>query len=301
MDARRDDRIAAREEPAEGERTRQIVDETKWPYAAAARIASIEADLAATRKELDEYRAAMRRPRDPARLPNLARTAEALKRYDRADQAAKETDWRGVPRGRASEIIARLEILAEDVGRQFGLDTADRNDPDACTRMVRPCHRNNPGGKSFVRRMVEQWEAEASMRLAVRNGELLRAEARAAELEALLRGAMEFLEGVIVPEVHEPGADPRIDAIRAALKETKRERYEALSVDSKEGLLCSEWVSRTGAAEARRDRAEARAEELAGLLREVGDYLMSVRGRSPVTDTLLDDVRAALKETPDAD
>lgn len=92
-------------------------------------------------------------------IPKLDRTRAALAAYDRADCALRETDFSKLERGRALEIIARLEILAEDVGRQFGLDTADRNNLSDCTRLVRPGPARPQGGDadlSFVRRMVLQ-------------------------------------------------------------------------------------------------------------------------------------------------
>ena len=55
-----------------------------------------------------------------------------------------------------------------------------------------------------------------------------------------------------------------LEAVLAALEQAQRERYEALSVTSKEGLLASEWVARTGRAEA--EVARLRAQWDAGVL-----------------------------------
>jgi hypothetical protein len=55
-----------------------------------------------------------------------------------------------------------------------------------------------------------------------------------------------------------------LEAVLAAPAPAQRERYEALSVTSKEGLLASEWVARTGRAEA--EVARLRAQWDAGVL-----------------------------------
>ena len=55
-----------------------------------------------------------------------------------------------------------------------------------------------------------------------------------------------------------------LETVLAALEQAQRERYEALSVTSKEGLLASEWVARTGRAEA--EVARLRAQWDAGVL-----------------------------------
>jgi hypothetical protein len=76
------------------------------------------------------------------RLPNLQRTADAIAAYDANPTEAK----------------------AKAVGVAFGLDTADRNDPETCAALVRPGPPTPALGEtdvSFVRRMVRQWKAEA--------------------------------------------------------------------------------------------------------------------------------------------
>jgi len=70
--------------------------------------------------------------------PDLSRTAAALDAYD-ADPT---------------------EENARAVGAAFGLDTADRSDPDVCAALVRPGPRHPLGGDAdlpFVRRMVRRW------------------------------------------------------------------------------------------------------------------------------------------------
>lgn len=71
---------------------------------------------------------------------DLTRTAEALRRYDEADDKTDE--------------------LAEAVGIAYGLDTAHVNDFETCRACIRPGHPNPPGGDedlSFVRRLVRQY------------------------------------------------------------------------------------------------------------------------------------------------
>jgi hypothetical protein len=75
---------------------------------------------------------------------DLTRTAEALRRYDAAED--------------------KTDALAEAVGIAYGLDTADRNDPETCRTCIRPGLPNPPGGDadlSFVRRMVRQFGENA--------------------------------------------------------------------------------------------------------------------------------------------
>lgn len=78
-------------------------------------------------------------------LPNLARTEAALAAYD-AKWGSGYDPYQDDP-------------LAVAVGEAFGLDTADRNDPETCKACVRPGPREpRPGyGLSFVRRMVRSW------------------------------------------------------------------------------------------------------------------------------------------------
>lgn len=79
---------------------------------------------------------------DPVDL-DLRRTRDALDAFDASDE-----DWRDDgPLGRA-------------VGVAFGLDTADRNDPEVCAALIRPGPRGvRPGNSdvSFVRRMVRKY------------------------------------------------------------------------------------------------------------------------------------------------
>ena len=79
-------------------------------------------------------------------LPNLQRTADALAAFDAAHGPQDP--------GTGSE-------LAEAVGIAYGLDTADRNDPEVCADLIRPGAREPLGGEadlSFVRRMVKSWK-----------------------------------------------------------------------------------------------------------------------------------------------
>lgn len=77
----------------------------------------------------------------------------------------------------------------------------------------------------------------------------------------------------------------RAEVVRWKAENTRlfRDRYDALSVTSREGLLSSEWVARTGKAERERDEAEAEVERLREVVRRthanycVSDY--TDRGR----------------------
>lgn len=55
-----------------------------------------------------------------------------------------------------------------------------------------------------------------------------------------------------------------------------RERYAALSVKSKDGLLASEWLLRTGLAESRARAAEAEAERMRKALEEIDSNMAGV-------------------------
>ena len=97
----------------------------------------------------------------PAPLPDLSRTAAALTRYDRlADAYDRDFDRLG-----AKETQDRLAVLvaaAEEVGRYYGLDTADRNSPATCAEVVRPGPRVAAVGQkpSYVREMVARWQEQ---------------------------------------------------------------------------------------------------------------------------------------------
>ena len=75
-------------------------------------------------------------------FPDLTRTVAALETFDAAH--GPHDSGYGSP-------------LAKAVGVAYGLDTADRNDPEVCAACVRPGPREPRGGEadlSFVRRMV---------------------------------------------------------------------------------------------------------------------------------------------------
>jgi hypothetical protein len=82
---------------------------------------------------------------------NLERTKAALAAYD-AEVAKPMPDT-------FREVWAKLnreDRLAREVGRAYGLDTADRNDPATCEACVRPGKPTTPDhpDEPFVRRMV---------------------------------------------------------------------------------------------------------------------------------------------------
>lgn len=99
-------------------------------------------------------------------LPDLSRTARALERHDAledlldSDEGAILADEDAA---RHSNQLEKLDFLAAEVGRAYGLDTADRNDPQTCADLVRPGKANPQLGNelSFVRRMVGQWRKQA--------------------------------------------------------------------------------------------------------------------------------------------
>lgn len=84
-------------------------------------------------------------------FPNLTRTAAALAAFDAA-HGPRDPGY-GSP-------------LAEAVGVAYGLDTADRNDPETCAACVRPGPRKPLGGDadlSFVRRMVRTFLEQVAL------------------------------------------------------------------------------------------------------------------------------------------
>jgi len=79
------------------------------------------------------------------KLPDLSRTEAAIKAFDGAAELDKKNE------------------LAQAVGRTYGQDTIDRNDPETCTALVRPGPPTPSLGEtdvSFVRRMVRKWREE---------------------------------------------------------------------------------------------------------------------------------------------
>lgn len=94
-------------------------------------------------------------------LPDLSRTKAAIEAYDAFDATFDEMKRNN---DAVMAWFARLEELGKAVGIAFGLDTADRNNPDTCKQCIRPGHKvPGPGEElSFVRRMVAQWEAQNS-------------------------------------------------------------------------------------------------------------------------------------------
>lgn len=77
-----------------------------------------------------------------ASFPDLSRTSKALEAFDAVH---------------GPQDPGHGSSLAEAVGVAYGLDTADRNDPETCRATVRPGAREPLGGDadlSFVRQMV---------------------------------------------------------------------------------------------------------------------------------------------------
>lgn len=75
-----------------------------------------------------------------APLPDLSRTEAAIAAYDRSPS----------------------DKLAKEVGRVYGQDTKDRNDPETCAAVIRPGPAIPGAGYelSFVRRMVNMWREQ---------------------------------------------------------------------------------------------------------------------------------------------
>jgi len=87
---------------------------------------------------------------------DFTRTIKAIEAYDVADERFCNTDWE-------AEVVLQeleyIESLAEAVGWAYGLDTADRNNPETCKQCVRPGTKvPEPGYElSFVRRMIRDF------------------------------------------------------------------------------------------------------------------------------------------------
>ena len=84
-----------------------------------------------------------------------------------------------------------------------------------------------------------------------------------------------------------------LEAVLDAPAPARRDRYEALSVTSKEGLLASEWVARTGRAEAEVSRSHAAILALTGEVERLRAVLEQISGSGTVDGA---DARAALSE-----
>jgi hypothetical protein len=94
-----------------------------------------------------------------------------------------------------------------------------------------------------------------------------------------IRGVLS-VHAYVLPEALDQAATivalvAEVERLRADLARVRQERYDALSVTSRDGLLSSEWILRTGKAERERNEAlaevgtlRARVAELEGLLAE---------------------------------
>jgi hypothetical protein len=90
------------------------------------------------------------------KLPDLSRTIAALKRYDeKLPQLLQLMDLAASEEG-VRLVELKIEALGRLVGEAYGLDTADRNNPETCASTVRPGPAVPGVGQelSFVRRMV---------------------------------------------------------------------------------------------------------------------------------------------------
>lgn len=99
----------------------------------------------------------------PTELPDLSRTAVALEAHDRALEALRSAADQSIGIHRLRALDAEVDRLAAVVGAAYGLDTADRNDPQTCADHIRPGPPTPPPGAtlSFVRRMVTQWREQS--------------------------------------------------------------------------------------------------------------------------------------------
>ena len=91
-------------------------------------------------------------------IPNLTRTAQALKVYDTFHEGFNQrvVAMSNEQASREFDELCRLELL---VGQAFVQDTADRNSPDIAN-LIQAGPKTAPPGSSqtFVRRMVEIWQ-----------------------------------------------------------------------------------------------------------------------------------------------
>lgn len=94
----------------------------------------------------------------PVFLPN---TKKAIELYDWVDARFREIDFTELSKEDGLKEIELHDVVEQNVGLQFGLETADRNNPITCYKQVRPGGREPSAGErdvSFVRRMVRDYE-----------------------------------------------------------------------------------------------------------------------------------------------
>lgn len=113
----------------------------------------------------------------------------------------------------------------------------------------------------------------ADLLMAERAGLLARAEAAEAERDEERRVKGEYLAAHVEDieawsksranlRAKLAAAEARVAELEAHGDRLRQDRADALSVKSREGLLASEWVARTGKAERERDKAEAAAGQM---------------------------------------
>jgi hypothetical protein len=90
-------------------------------------------------------------------LPNLSRTEAAIAAYDEFNESFNVD---GMSQDEVLVEFNKLESLGRAVGVAFGLDTADRNNPETCAQTIRPGFKvPGPGCElSFVRQAVNRWK-----------------------------------------------------------------------------------------------------------------------------------------------
>jgi len=98
-------------------------------------------------------------------LPDLSRTEAAIAAYDAHDityvaALAANSGYRSCTI--LDEWYKKSDRLAFEVGKAYGEDTKDRNDPKTCADLIRPGLATPSSGSelSFVRRMVALWKAQ---------------------------------------------------------------------------------------------------------------------------------------------
>ena len=87
-------------------------------------------------------------------LPDLTNTAKALLEFDNF-QINFDHDNPNL----MSEI-EKKNAFADAVSAAFGQDTADRNHPEDCSRLM-----NSPKGETFIRKMVTLWKLQSAMKV----------------------------------------------------------------------------------------------------------------------------------------
>jgi len=90
----------------------------------------------------------------------LGETKKALDLYDWAWDKFCKIDFNNLSREDSIHELNVLEVLKQNVGLTFGLETSDRNDAIDCYKYVKPGPKiPEPGEElSMVKKLVNEWE-----------------------------------------------------------------------------------------------------------------------------------------------